>query len=87
MQGGRKGELDLAQLLGKRATVTATGLRSRPLPEKAEIVADVTRRLWPMFAGGSVKPIVHGRVPMSDAAQAHRMLEAGDVVGKLVLEA
>lgn len=85
MQGGRKGELDIGKLLGKRASVTATGLRSRPLPDKAEIVADVTARLWPMFASSTVKPVVHDRVPMPEAARAHRMLEAGEVVGKLLL--
>lgn len=87
MQGGRKGELDIGRLLSKRATVTATGLRSRPLPEKAEIVADVAERLWPMVARGAVKPIVHDRVPMADAATAHSMLESGEVVGKLLLTA
>ncbi|MGH3440177.1 MAG: NAD(P)H-quinone oxidoreductase, partial [Sciscionella sp.] len=69
MQGGRKGELDIGRLLMKRASVSATGLRARPLAEKAAVVADVRERLWPLIARGTVKPVVHQELPMADAAQ------------------
>lgn len=87
-QGGVKGELNLAALLAKRASVTSLGLRGRPVdgPKgKARIVAGVREQVWPMIADGRVKPIVHATLPMRDAAEAHRVLEAGGVVGKLVL--
>ncbi|RKT52015.1 NAD(P)H-quinone oxidoreductase [Saccharothrix australiensis] len=90
MQGGAKGELDLRKLLAKRASVTATGLRSRPVDGphgKGRIVRDVRDRLWPLIASGAVKPIVHEVLPIRQAAQAHRALEeGGDVFGKLVLK-
>ena len=90
MQGGTKGELDIAKLLGKRGSVTAMGLRGRPVEGpngKGAIVAGVRELVWPMIADGRVRPIVHATVPMSDAAEAHRLLEAGGVVGKILMTA
>ncbi|MEV0065849.1 NAD(P)H-quinone oxidoreductase [Amycolatopsis sp. NPDC050768] len=87
MQGGIKGELNIGSLLGKRASVFAAGLRFRPLDQKAAIVADVRERLWPLVENGSVKPIIGQVVPMAEAASAHRMLEDGDVFGKILLTA
>jgi len=88
LQGGRKAELDLAKMLAKRASVTATGLRGRPVTgqaSKAEVVASVTANVWPMVAEGRVRPIVHTRMPASEAARAHELLDSADVVGKIVL--
>jgi putative PIG3 family NAD(P)H quinone oxidoreductase len=86
MQGGIKGELNIAELLGKCGTVTATSLRYRPLEEKAAIVADVVAQLWPIVESGAVRPIVHEVLPADRAADAHRLLEeSGEVFGKLLL--
>ncbi|QJY45598.1 NAD(P)H-quinone oxidoreductase [Pseudonocardia broussonetiae] len=88
MQGGVKGELDIGALLRKRGSVTAMGLRGRPVlgPNgKGAVVAEVTANVWPMIADGRVRPIVHGSVPMERAAEAHTTLEGGGVVGKLLL--
>ncbi|MEU3770723.1 NAD(P)H-quinone oxidoreductase [Amycolatopsis keratiniphila] len=87
MQGGVKGELNIGKLMGKRASVFGAGLRSRPLAQKAAIVADVRERLWPLVEQGSVKPIVGQVVPMAEAASAHRALEDGTVFGKVLLAA
>ncbi|RSM66118.1 NAD(P)H-quinone oxidoreductase [Amycolatopsis sp. WAC 01376] len=87
MQGGVKGELNIGKLLGKRVSVYAAGLRSRPLEQKAAIVADVRERLWPLVEQGSVQPIVGQVVPMAEAASAHRALEEGTVFGKVLLAA
>jgi putative PIG3 family NAD(P)H quinone oxidoreductase len=87
LQGGRKAELDLGTLLSKRATIIATGLRSRPVTQKAEIVAAVREHVWPLITAGLVRPVVHARVPMPEAAQAHEMLEAATHVGKIILVA
>ncbi|MFR9778815.1 NAD(P)H-quinone oxidoreductase [Micromonospora sp. MS34] len=85
MQGGRKGELDLGMLLAKRASVHATALRSRPLDEKAEIVRGVREQVWPLVEAGTVRPIVHARAKLADAADAHRLVETNDHVGKVLL--
>ncbi|GAA4950985.1 NAD(P)H-quinone oxidoreductase [Yinghuangia aomiensis] len=85
MQGGRKAEIDLSALLNKRAAVAATTLRSRPLAEKAAIVAAVREHVWPLIAAGRVRPVVDRIVPMREAADAHRLLESSGHVGKVVL--
>ncbi|MEU8259812.1 NAD(P)H-quinone oxidoreductase [Micromonospora sp. NPDC048999] len=85
MQGGRKGELDLGMLLAKRGSVHATALRSRPLDEKAEIVRGVREQVWPLVESGVVRPVVHARAKLADAADAHRLLETSDHLGKVLL--
>jgi putative PIG3 family NAD(P)H quinone oxidoreductase len=88
MQGGVKGELNIAKLLGKRAHVIGTTLRGRPTNgpnSKSEIVAAVTESVWPMIADGRVRPIIGARLPIQEAAEAHRMLSSGEVTGKIVL--
>lgn len=85
LQGGVKGELNLNALLSKRGAVTATSLRARPEAEKASIVAAVREHVWPLVAAGRVRPVVDRTVPMRDAAEAHRAMEAGGHVGKILL--
>ena len=85
MQGGRTRELDLGVLLAKRASVTGTTLRGRPTEQKAEIVEQVRRNLWPMVTDGRVRPGVHAAVPIELAAQAHRVIEESSHIGKVLL--
>jgi putative PIG3 family NAD(P)H quinone oxidoreductase len=85
LQGGIQAELNLAALLAKRASVTATSLRARPLQEKAKIVAETIRHVTPMLEDGSVRPIVHATFDLADVAEAHRLLEASTHIGKVVL--
>jgi putative PIG3 family NAD(P)H quinone oxidoreductase len=85
MQGGSKGELDLGQLLRKRAAVIATALRARPVEEKAAICASVVEHVWPLVADGSVRTLLHTTLPFDEAAQAHRIMEDGGHVGKIGL--
>jgi len=85
MQGGTRAELDLGALLAKRGAVIATSLRARPLAEKATIVASVREHVWPLVSDGLVRPVVHARHPLGEAAAAHRELEASGHVGKILL--
>jgi NADPH2:quinone reductase len=88
MQGGIKGELNIGKLLSKRAHVIGTTLRGRPTTgpsSKSNIVAEVTASVWPMIADGRVRPIIGARLPIQEAAEAHRMLSSGEVTGKIVL--
>ncbi|MBX7555115.1 NAD(P)H-quinone oxidoreductase [Streptomyces sp. NPDC048665] len=87
MQGGVKGELNIGALLAKRAAISATSLRARPLGEKAAIVAAVREHVWPLIASGHVRPVVDRELPMPEAAEAHRVLEASGHVGKVLLVA
>jgi putative PIG3 family NAD(P)H quinone oxidoreductase len=88
MQGGIKGELNIAKLLSKRGHVIGTTLRARPTTgpsSKSAIVAEVTREVWPMIADGRVREIIGARLPIQDAGEAHRQLQAGEVTGKVIL--
>jgi putative PIG3 family NAD(P)H quinone oxidoreductase len=85
LQGGRTAELDLGALLAKRASVHGTTLRARPVEEKGAIVRSVADNVWPLVAAGAVRPVVHAEIPMADAAEAHRMLDSGEHVGKILL--
>jgi len=85
MQGGTKGELDIAKLLNKRAAVIATSLRSRPAADKAAICAAVVEHVWPLVADGLVRPIVHEVMPLKDVATAHTVMAEGTHTGKILL--
>ena len=85
LQRGRKGELDLGVLLSRRLTVAGTTLRSRPLAERAAIVAALREHVWPLLEQGRVRPVVHRALPMDRAGEAHELLDSGEVFGKLLL--
>ena len=85
MQGGAKGELDINALLRKRASVTATSLRGRPVAEKAAICCGVVENVWPLVASGAIRPIVETTMPLEEAGRAHELMEAGGHSGKFLL--
>jgi putative PIG3 family NAD(P)H quinone oxidoreductase len=87
LQGGSKAELDLGVLLRKRAAVIATTLRARPAGEKAAICSAVVEHVWPLVADGSVRTLVHTSLPLDQAGEGHRIMEASDHIGKIVLTA
>ena len=82
---GSKSMIDLRLVLQRRLTITGSTLRPRSVAEKGTIARALEREVWPLLERGAVKPIVHGSFPFTRAADAHRELEAGRVVGKLVL--
>jgi putative PIG3 family NAD(P)H quinone oxidoreductase len=85
LQGGSRGDIDLGTLLTKRAAILATRLRPRPVAEKAAIVASVVENVWPLIADGHVRPVIDRILPLDDAAEAHRVVEASEHVGKVLL--
>jgi putative PIG3 family NAD(P)H quinone oxidoreductase len=85
LQGGLKAELNLNALMDKRGSISATRLRPRPLAEKAGIVRGVREQVWPLVASGAVRPLIDRRLPMAEAAQAHRVVEANEHTGKVLL--
>lgn len=85
MQGGAKGELDLGRLLSKRGAVIATSLRGRQADGKARICASVVEHVWPLVADGSITPVVSAVLTLDEVADAHRLIESGDNIGKVLL--
>ncbi|GAA5020847.1 NAD(P)H-quinone oxidoreductase [Streptomyces siamensis] len=85
LQDGLEGQLNLAELVFKRASVHGTTLRTRSARAKAAIVAQVQNEVWPMIENGVVELVVDRTLPMAEAAEAHRLMEAGQHTGKILL--
>ncbi|MFE2581117.1 NAD(P)H-quinone oxidoreductase [Streptomyces sp. NPDC059378] len=85
LQNGLEGQLNLADLVFKRLSVYGTTLRTRSKEQKAAIVAEVQDKVWPLIENGAVRLVVDQTLPMAEAAEAHRLMEAGGHVGKIVL--
>ncbi|HTL91918.1 MAG TPA: NAD(P)H-quinone oxidoreductase [Steroidobacteraceae bacterium] len=84
-QGGSKAELDLRPLMLKRLTISASTLRAQPIASKGRIAAALREQVWPLFESRGLKPVIHARFPLSDAAGAHRLMESDTHIGKIVL--
>ncbi|MGA5219757.1 NAD(P)H-quinone oxidoreductase [Streptomyces cinereoruber] len=85
LQKGLEGQLNLAEIVFKRASVHGTTLRARSKEYKAEVVAEVRKNVWPLIESGAVRLIVERTVPMAEAAEGHRLMEAGGHLGKILL--
>jgi putative PIG3 family NAD(P)H quinone oxidoreductase len=83
---GAKAELNILTMMQRRLTITGSTLRIRPVEQKAAIAGALRARVWPLLESGTVKPVVHAHFPLRDAADAHRMMESGAHIGKLVLD-
>jgi NADPH2:quinone reductase len=85
LMGGAQAQINLTAVLQKRLTITGSTLRARSVQEKGSIARQLEQRVWSLLEARTVWPIVHRTLPLRDAAEAHRMLEAGEVIGKVVL--
>ncbi|MFD7370213.1 NAD(P)H-quinone oxidoreductase [Streptomyces mirabilis] len=85
LQDGLKGQLNLGELVFKRASIHGTTLRSRPVVQKAAIVAEVQNEVWPLIENGAVQLVIDQILPMAEAAEAHRLLDLGQHIGKILL--
>lgn len=85
MMGGGRTQIHLAPILQRRLTVTGSTLRPRTPDQKGAIARELEARVWPLLAARRVAPVIHRTFPLADAAGAHRLLESGEVIGKLVL--
>jgi len=84
-QGGNKSELDLRALMIKRLTISASTLRAQPVANKGRIAASLRENVWPLFETRGLKPVIHARFPLEDAAGAQRLMESDTHIGKIVL--
>ncbi|MBC3919779.1 NAD(P)H-quinone oxidoreductase [Undibacterium sp. CY18W] len=83
--GGTSAELDLAQVLRRRLTVTGSTLRPRPEAFKKAIATELQERVWPLLTARTIVPVIHHVFPLAQAAQAHAMMEEGAHIGKIML--
>ena len=87
VQGGIRAELNMAHLMMRRHTLTGSTLRARSDEFKALLADEIQRNVWDLVADGELRPVMDRRFPLRDAAAAHARMEAGDHIGKIVLEA
>lgn len=85
LQDGLEGNLNLAELVFRRLSVHGTTLRTRPTEQKAAIVTEAQEKVWPMIENGAVQLIIDQTLPMAEAAEAHRLMDAGRHIGKILL--
>ncbi|BBH00835.1 oxidoreductase, zinc-binding dehydrogenase family protein [Prunus dulcis] len=87
MLGGAVTEIDLRVVLSRRLTIQAAGLRYRSPENKAEIAREVENNVWPAIVAGRVKTVIYKAFPLSEAAEAHRLMESSQHIGKILLVA
>jgi NADPH2:quinone reductase len=85
VQGGSRAEIKMNMLMMKRLTLTGSTLRPRTVEQKAAIAAAVRENVWPLLASRRVRPIIHATFPLEQAADAHRLMESSNHIGKIVL--
>ena len=83
---GYKAEVDFRPLLMKRVTLTGSTLRPRSVKEKAEIARALRKEVWPLMDSGTIRPIIHQTFPLKKAADAHRLMESSNHIGKILLK-
>jgi putative PIG3 family NAD(P)H quinone oxidoreductase len=83
--GGATSQISLLPILQRRLTITGSTLRPRSVAEKGAIARSLKTHVWPLFESGAVRVVVHATFPLSQAAEAHRVMEASTHTGKLVL--
>ena len=85
IMGGAKAQIDLVHVMQRRLILTGSTLRPRSVAEKGAIARALHQHVWPLLESGTVRPVIHQTFPLRDAAEAHRVMEAGAHIGKLVL--
>jgi putative PIG3 family NAD(P)H quinone oxidoreductase len=83
--GGATSTIDLGRVMRRRLTITGSTLRVRSIEEKGALARDVEKNVWPLLASRRVSPVIDRTFALSEAAAAHRRMETGDHIGKLVL--
>ena len=82
---GMKTELDIMLVMRKRLTITGSTLRPRPVAFKGAIAKSLREKIWPLIERGKIKPEIYKTFPLEQAAEAHRLMESSQHIGKLVL--
>lgn len=80
-----RADIDLMQVMRRRLTLTGSTLRPRSVAAKTAIAAALEARVWPRLAAREIAPVIHATFPLADAAAAHRLMESGAHIGKIVL--
>jgi len=82
---GAKTELNIDVVMRRRLTITGSTLRPRPVEFKAALARKLRERIWPLIEAGRIKPAIYKTFPLEQAAEAHRLMESSQHIGKIVL--
>ena len=82
---GHKTELDINEVMRRRLTISGSTLRPRPVEFKGTIAKSLREKIWPLIDAGKIKPVVYRTFPLGEAAEAHRLMESSQHIGKIVL--
>jgi len=82
---GPKAELDINEVMRRRLTLTGSTLRPRPVEFKGTIAKNLRDRIWPLIEAGKIRPVIYRTFPLAEAAEAHRLMESSQHIGKIVL--
>ena len=85
VQGGMKAEINIAQIMAKRLTLSGSMLRGRDVGFKSLVANELAQVVWPHVIEGRLKPVIDMTFPLAEAAKAHARMDGGDHVGKIVL--
>ena len=85
-QRGAKAEIPISDIMRRRLTLTGSTLRPRSVEFKTMVADEIAKTVWPYVEGGRLKPVIDSSFPLAEAAAAHARMEAGEHVGKIVLE-
>jgi NADPH:quinone reductase-like Zn-dependent oxidoreductase len=83
--GGPKSQINMIPVLQRRLWITGSTLRARSIAEKGAIARAVHERVWPLLESGAIRPVIHTTFPLRQAADAHRLMESSEHIGKIVL--
>ena len=83
--GGMKAEIDLSVVMSKRLQITGSTLRPRTIEFKGEVAKSLHERVWPLIDAGKIKPVIYKTFPLAEAAEAHKLMETSQHIGKIVL--
>ena len=82
---GHKTELDINEVMRRRLTISGSTLRPRPVEFKGSIARNLREKIWPLIDAGKIKPVLYRTFPLGEAAEAHRLMESSQHIGKIVL--
>jgi NADPH2:quinone reductase len=85
MQRGMTAQVNIAAIMARRLTLAGSMLRPRSVAFKSLVADEIARSVWPYVEEGRLKPVIHATFPLAQAAEAHKLMESGDHVGKIVL--
>jgi putative PIG3 family NAD(P)H quinone oxidoreductase len=86
VQRGAKADLPIWQVMAKRLTLTGSTLRARPAAFKAALAEELRQEVWPQLEAGAIRPVIDSAFPLAQAAEAHRRMDSGAHIGKIVLQ-